>query len=412
MADANTWYQMLGADPREQYSTPVNAGQVIPLPVPTAAPPVRKRLVMPDRDGVDVQASGVPASLSSMMDTVPQPSGPAKPMAMPPRPQLNSLSVTHQTTSKPSYDQEYIQAFKQAMEQRQAGLGGMEKQLAEEKAKPRTFSDVDLSPLMSLTDSLSGSQLTKNYKRPLGDEEKQLRYDKMQGDIRGERNNIVDDQLKYLKEQSSQARDTVRMQQQDARAYRADAQQNNKFMYEVKKDFDKQVDPAIDGASKINQAESALMSGNPNRITGAMSIIARVVNGEKGALSNDDVTRTMATNVNLYMAQLENFWKTNPNAQVPPELLNPLKQSVAEYKKHTSEAVGKVLDNRRDEFNLMGINGPYVDNIYNSKKQVLGGLTGYQPGAMELGLQGGNDQAAKMARMQELIAKKNATAGR
>jgi len=196
------------------------------------------------------------------------------------------------------------QMLKAAEMQRQQRQARLEEALAQRAPQP---GGVNLTPLAALADSMAGTKIAGGVQAQANDAQA---YNKRSDELldqlnslRAEKGNIP---LNLLQDKNKQ----------DAIGERFDTAQESSMFKEVKRDFDNIRKPLDEIDQQFNGIESALTSGDYERIKGQLSNFARAVNKEKGVLTDNDVGRTYIDTVgNIYdkfASRFEKGQKVNP----------------------------------------------------------------------------------------------------
>jgi hypothetical protein len=162
----------------------------------------------------------------------------------------------------------------------------------------------------------------------------------------------------YSENQTMKAK-TIAIQQQadkdSARQNRFEEGQLNKFFMDFKKDSNKINDQLSDANQTIINVEAALKPDkdgtvSASRVQSALSNYARLM-GEKGVLTDQDTGRQLAPTASMRLAQLENWFKTNPKeVRVPVELVSAMAEGLTDAKTALGTTAKMKTQNLRDTY--------------------------------------------------------------
>lgn len=167
-------------------------------------------LLSPPEAPLPVNVNGVPAPVAS-----PEPS----------QKNINEVAQPPVEDMTPQQEQAYLkrqmmEEYKKSMAAQQSGLKENEASMANLK---NMGGQIDLSPLMGLVDTWTGSKLASSYKAPLTEQERQKQLLQLQSDLQKQRAGISQENINMLKAiaGNSQAQNAVdRADRFDLRALR------------------------------------------------------------------------------------------------------------------------------------------------------------------------------------------------
>lgn len=222
------------------------------------------------------------------------------------------------------------QLRKRLMKATASGLDDQIAQLDSFKDQLQAFKQfspqLDLSPVMALVDSQTGSDLMKGYTRPKTQFEHQRQIKSMELDLLKRKKEIQGERTKLLKADNSAKWLQFQVKQQHKQE-QDDLKQTNRLSGIYTKQF---VAPIEEATGALASIEAAINTGNVRRIKSQLAKIAKTLNGETGALSEGDVTRqdfvdaftNMKANLNSIMGTLK--------TQASPETIEMMRDFITE----------------------------------------------------------------------------------
>lgn len=249
---------------------------------------------------------------------------------------------------------EMNEAFKQLVQSRQSGISQMEEELAQAKERRAALdgqvSQMDLSGLMAFSDALTGSKLAQSYKPSTDRQDMDAMVQKLGDSVRKDRDGLGADHLQYLKD-----RQVMRMQKSSLDMQKQDrfmASQKLKMEDKMRGDLAKPADAYNTAQASLGTLESAVQSGDLAQIRATMSQFARQIGGEKGALSEGDVSRAMADTLENRIAEMQRYF--DMGGQVDPKVQANLQQLISSSKSYAARAYEHRLNRQKEAYNLPG----------------------------------------------------------
>lgn len=204
---------------------------------------------------------------------------------------------------------------------------------------------VDLTPLMAMTDAMTGSKFAQSYKAP-GD-----MYDNVKL-LSG-----LQDRTQSSKERLAQLimNETGGLKQgQDEQGYKSGIEESQKAGFAVPQphaprlgqsgltpsgvanaekwiigENQKMLKDFSSDKSSLDNLNRALAGGNLEDVRRALAQAARVISGEKGVLTEGDLTRVLPKTLGMDMAQFQAYVTSDPAVTLDPYMLDGLKRAVA-----------------------------------------------------------------------------------
>lgn len=216
-------------------------------------------------------------------------------------------------------------------------------------------------------------------------------------------NAVVEAQQGLTKEQVN----ALRSMMEDKRAAQAGVSQKNQEVRMFNYAQGKYLKPAEDylkGSGQYNFVRNELATGQPSRINRALSQYARTM-GQTGVLTDNDIRLQLPPTFVSALDRAYTYVTGNPDAELPPEIVSDLINTLDSGQAATQQAYQKKLDLVHQSF----LQGPYaampgLDNLYKqSTKSILGGAgtgkeekkPGYMPPASDIEAEDKRRAAAK-----------------
>jgi hypothetical protein len=249
--------------------------------------------------------------------------------------------------------QELLALFKQKQAEAEAAKAEREQRLSSmlvERAKAPV--GVDLSPLAGLADSMAGTKVASGVAQQAANARG---YQKTTDDLF--------DQLNTLKGSVASANLPANLlgdrNKQDAIGQRFMTAQANSAYKDWMGKNQKELKGIQEFDKRGSNLEDALASGNIERINGALATYARLVNEEKGVLTDADVGRTMIPTIETWTAKIKSAMGDKTTGQVSPEVVSQLVNGLSQARKENQAAALEAIQSLEDTYlsPALGISG-------------------------------------------------------
>lgn len=249
-----------------------------------------------------------------------------------------------------------------------------------ENQKPQ----VDLSPLLALTDTWTGSKMQAGYKRPETSDEMAEKAMGMQAAINKARSGLTDDQTKFLQSELN----NKLLGSMSRRRNFEDAQLLKKEDT-IRKDLDKSVfEPIKLRQEQFSNIDDAFASGDYQSVWAMLSQFSRGVSGEKGVLTDHDITRVMPKNIYGDIAKVKSYFSETPSTQMDQKYVQQLRNLVGIARKNASRVYGQLVNDKEKTYrsslsykNVMDSSGKEMFGVANDRVKLFntGGAGGGEP---------------------------------
>ena len=208
------------------------------------------------------------------------------------------------------------------------------------KAQPREF---DFRPVASLVDNLTGSNYSKTAQAmaPMSEDEKNKLIFDLQDKLSKDRIGMLNSAMQNNKSSDSS---------KDARQEKS---MGLKKEDTLRNDYTKNVyAPMSEDKNKFGMIRDGLASGDYQTVANTLSNFSRQVAGEKGVLTDQDISRVMPRNFQGDMSKVVSYFSSTPTTQIPVEYTKKLvelvnlaqKKAAARYKER-AEFIKKSYSN-------------------------------------------------------------------
>lgn len=215
---------------------------------------------------------------------------------------------------------------------------------------------VDLTGLASLADQLAGTKLTPiaQANAPMSPEERAALLSKLEQGVSGDRQAMIN-----VLGSKMAAKDAGRMQMELFKELNKNNRQD--LSLDLRKEdsmrntLDKQLfTPLNDDMQKLAMIDEGLNSGDYQTVGSTMSLFSRVVAGEKGVLTDNDITRNMPSSFVGDAAKAVAYFQNTPTAELPPEYTASLRKMVALAKEKLHKKYSDVVKVKRNVYSSQG----------------------------------------------------------
>lgn len=221
------------------------------------------------------------------------------------------------------------------------------------EAKPL---QVDLSPLMALADTWTGSKLAPSYKAPESPDDKQFRVAQMRKMAGEGQDKVSKDQLALLLGEGKDDTQLLKLMMGSMGSLAGDFKaQQLQWLKEknLKEDLDKIQKPFEEHLSQLQGIDAGLSRGDIQSLGTAVSQYSREVAGEKGVLTNEDIDRTMPKNIFKDFASIKSYFSKNPAASIPPEYIKGMLEMTKLAKERLLDRTDAYLKGHRNSFSSL-----------------------------------------------------------
>lgn len=211
---------------------------------------------------------------------------------------------------------------------------------------------VDLSPLLALSDAWTGSKLAQSYKKPLTADERAAKAAEIQNMISKNKLGLTKEYADLLDKQAS-GQQNLRIAEFLGRQGRHETKIEN----EVAENISKKVHKDIMGQGKAGNEnfenvenmmagmEQAFQEGTLLSVSTALSTFARFVATEKGVLTDTDIKRIVPATLDKVLVDIQAWANSNPGEPIPRNLLDPYIKIINRVKKNIVQNKTRQLDN-------------------------------------------------------------------
>lgn len=246
-----------------------------------------------------------------------------------------------------------------AIQEQMKGINDIRDLLAMEAQAP---AQLNLAPLAALTDSLTGSKLLAGYTVPQDRQKRLADYMlKIQDDRKDLAKTIIDAIGKqkagtmqemlyqdFINKKAAEAKDpNALVKPLSPNAIMSDLRIKEK---DVRDSVNKTMEPLETGYNQLLNAKESLDRNDYQSAVGMLSVLAKNVGADSGALSNQDLNRWLPRTFEGDLAKVEAYFTSNPNTEVPPELTRGLKQLIGIAARNMVDRYSKQLDRKVGQY--------------------------------------------------------------
>lgn len=201
----------------------------------------------------------------------------------------------------------------------------------------KTPKDMDWSGLMNFVDAMYGTKMASTYKAPTTQAEAIKRAQDLE-DTALLFQFKKDMQIMNDKAELEKAAITAKNQKEASLA----------TLGVMGRDINKNIFAATnklsESVTQLQIIDQALKDGSLNKTTAVLGQIARLISGEKGVLTNQDINRALTRTIGKDFASLKAYFTNNPNAKLPEGTLTALRQLTAMTQLKIKEKYGTKLE--------------------------------------------------------------------
>lgn len=230
-------------------------------------------------------------------------------------------------------------AFKQAINAAQQSLADEERGLLDFK---RLGGTTNMAPLAALADAWGGTKLAPVAEKLAGmsPEEKAVLTQKLQGSLTDDYGNLA----KMLSGSVASGNMMDLMSKNQRQQKGLDLKMEDTIRNDITKNF---INPILDDKQKMEIMDTALATGDSQKIGNVLSLYARSISGEKGVLTDQDITRVMPRNFQGTAAQAIAYFNSTPSSKLAPEYVKSMRELIDLTKTKLAERYKRQLGSKR-----------------------------------------------------------------
>jgi hypothetical protein len=327
---------------QQKQGQPTSIPANIPLPLSTAGPPLPPQAPQVAREGpVRPPAQSAPKKRNAPLKA---------------ETALNLMAINPEAPAAASTTaQDPTRSETSAFADQMAGLKDLEQQIQEYRNQP---TQLDLTPLMALSDSWSGSKLAQAYRAPESAQEKMQRLVGLQNQLQQRRAELTRPELAAFKAQNDFLRKSWENEQRDRRLERtiegrmgnwqerADRQTHKDLVKSVKND--KTIVQRLNSFDNLSNAEVLLTHGKkltPEQIHDFQQAV-RTNLGIKGTSTVHERDLTMYNNLEMNIAKIKQFLNGKPQDLAKNQA--PLVEHLKDLARVEKDSIRSVVQKRLD----------------------------------------------------------------
>jgi hypothetical protein len=208
----------------------------------------------------------------------------------------------------------------------------------------------DISPLLGLIDTWTGSNFTKNYKKPLTPHERLKEIAALRKAAGDQQGDIAKTQLGLTgagAKQDTALLATLARMAGDSAGFKK-FNQDFKIGQEVGGKVNKLRDEITAEVSNYNLLNDIVDEGSVQKVRASLSNLARTIGKEKGNMAEGDVARQLLPTLEGTIRQLDAYITSNPNAKLDPATIAPIKEVISQSREALYSALkGKLAGHKR-----------------------------------------------------------------
>lgn len=297
------------------------------------------------------------------------------------------------------------------LDQQQQGIEQLQGRLDQIKQEP---SNANIAPLLALSDAWTGSKFLQTYKPQATEEKRQAQINKLENELQKRKGDLTKAQISYMKSLMRPTGDA----KQDAINQRFIKSKQLQMENQMREDLAKNlIEPMNTRAEQFKNIDDYLATNDYQQVWATLSQFARGISGEKGVLTDKDITRVMPANIYGTAGFIRSYFSKTPSADMPPEWTSKLRELVKIAKRNAADVYGQALKTKKGLYDVKG--SAYSDlmkegsagqglfDVANKHLEVFKG--GERPGeVLKKEMQAGGLTPEQEKRRQELLLKAGA----
>lgn len=221
--------------------------------------------------------------------------------------------------------------------------------------------EINLAPLLALSDSWTGGNLSKSYQAPPSQDERAINAQKLRAAAADAQNNLTKDRVSVFnagnKDEAAMLRTLLQAQNSNAVRNLSSDVKEQMLTYKKEQDLQSQLTkeiekPLEDQVQLVSNIDNALQSNDYQQVWGSLSNLARLM-GEKGVLTDKDITRLMPSNVYGTAAAIRSYFNSTPSTKMDPKYVAGLQKLVANARQVAVSRYKSQLAGKRKKYESM-----------------------------------------------------------
>lgn len=230
---------------------------------------------------------------------------------------------------------------------------------------------LDLTPLAALVDSQTGSKFAASYKVPTGAADKQKEVLALQNALQKNRDALSDDHVNLLKSQlggysqnslEKTLLDIYQATNKPPGGQAAGGAQQNSFNREYRGKLNALQDAMKTRKEQFSNIETALAQGSYADVTRTLAQFAHGIAGEKGVLTEGDISRTIPRSFRGDLSAFESYFNDHADTDIPDEYVQSIKKLTALAKQNARKVYNDHMD--------------YLEGVYSADPLYTGAAKG------------------------------------
>lgn len=308
----------------------------------------------------------------------------------PVQPEVTAEEIMPQKMSQAEMQQKMYQLMQKSMGGQSEQIEALKQAVAKEQARQEqagVLGRLDLRPFAQAVRGYGATNVAIPTEAP---EDRTEILRKLQKELTTAKGGLTGDQVAFLR--------TMMEDKKSAQAALSQGNQDIRVFQDVKRAYDKPAEDIQDFYQAHDAVKLALNSGDITAIQASLSNYARM-SGEKGVLTDQDITRVMPNNLKQRAAKWWANVASDPTVEAPPEVIEALARGIDRLKQAAETKAKARFERVRSETEEgPGAYGKYSKTLYPKAIQVI------RPSEAEAKGGAGMSEAQKK-RLQELKAK-------
>jgi hypothetical protein len=232
---------------------------------------------------------------------------------------------------------------------------------------------IDWKPMAAFLDTAvkGGGKLAESMPTADTPEQRAMKIQQLENLLQNQRGDLTKNVTKFVNDRQERFQKAQDLKKEDT----------------LRNDISKSViQPSIEDHKNLGIMDTALASGDSQKILNTLSTYARSISGEKGVLTDNDIVRVMPANYQGTVARVLAYFSATPNAKLPPEYTQSMREMVsaaraqlAQKYADTLEAKKKMYSNPQSSYRTLTGAGNVGDAIFQEGHAAVKGLMGATP---------------------------------
>lgn len=225
--------------------------------------------------------------------------------------------------------------------------------------------ETNWAPGIATADMLFNTNFSKTYNQPQSKDARDKEIMVLKNYLQSQKKGLSDAEIDLLKSQMQQMSLPLQLSKGQGTQGRFDTKLGKDIDDVVRKEFANSSKDLEDLAKQYKNLEASLSSGDSVKVNASLSNFARLIAGEKGVLTDQDIARAMPSTLINRINTLSTYFG-DPKKEAPAEVVDEMLELVSQAKSLLKDAYTNKVNATRDSLEAIPTysGAPAISNLY------------------------------------------------